>query len=129
MVLCCRDRSLDSGYFVKCAVILSSLYFLFGKRSLNGEERSWSQVDFVKSVENDECSPRAHALTLSPSFGHLLRDVKTRRPNKIPVEAVHMCLRTMEVILNLVTADTSPLCPPSTVSLHLYTKFFDPHFR
>lgn len=44
-----------------------------------------------------------------------------RRENGILAEAVHTCLATMEVILNLVTADASQLSPPTTVSAYLHT--------
>lgn len=44
-----------------------------------------------------------------------------RKKHGIPAEAVRTCFGTMEVILNLVTADASPLSPPSAVSPHLHT--------
>lgn len=77
------------------------------------------------SGRDDGCrSPRA-ALSPSPpgSLPRLVRDVEdaSAEKNGIPAEAVRTCFGTMEVILNLVTADASPLSPPSAVSPHLHT--------
>lgn len=62
--------------------------------------------------------PGGHARPLSPRRGHLQSGVQINRET---TEFSLQCLATMEVILNLVTADNSPILIPSTVSLHLYT--------
>lgn len=76
---------------------------------------------FGRSVLSDVGSSKAKLVPSSPPAMVVSRGTRKQidRANEVPAEAVRMHLPAMEVILNLVTAETSPHLA-TTVSLHLY---------
>ena len=88
-------------------------------RVLSGVFVKWTL--FGRSVLSDVGSSRANLVPSSPPAMVVSRGTRKQidRANEVPAESVRMRLSTMEVILNLVTAETSPQVA-TNVSLHLY---------